>query len=213
MSPIQKVQARAAALETLGLAGSASPDDIRRAWKRLAFETHPDKSAGESGAFLGVNAAFEYLKSLKTDLGSEADYGPATHTGSAGTVPHRAVRPHIETRTDHLAEDDIAECRALLEDDPLEDAADHVAEAVHRKGRDLLYVVPGAAAPGLNRVALPAAVLTGRRKVAPKIVSFRVAGSCVGEILVPEETRLTEFPGARSVRIRFCQPPDDCGGE
>lgn len=102
---------------------------------------------------------------------------------------------------------DPHECRTLLENDPLEDAADHVVEAVHRKGWDLLYVVSRAAAPGLNRVALPAAVLTSRRKVAPKIVSFRVAGSCVGEILVPEETRLKEFPGARSVRIRFCQPP------
>jgi len=61
MSPLERVQARTAALEALGLEGSASSREIRKAWKRVAFETHPDRSAGETAAFLRAKTAFEYL--------------------------------------------------------------------------------------------------------------------------------------------------------
>lgn len=45
---------------TLGLAYDAGPDDVRRAFRRLARTTHPDRG-GSTDAFHGVRAAYDAL--------------------------------------------------------------------------------------------------------------------------------------------------------
>lgn len=52
------------AYEVLGVASSASPDQIRRAYRARAKDTHPDRAgdaAGASDAFLAVRVAYELL--------------------------------------------------------------------------------------------------------------------------------------------------------
>jgi len=212
MSPIEKVTARSAALDALGLSSAASPEDIRNAWRRLAFNTHPDKMAGEATAFLTAKAAFEYLGGKGKTFGAPGKWEPAFEDGPAGAERHPRPRPGIVAQTETLGKDDIASGRALLENDPVEGATDHVVEALERKGRSLVYMVPGAAGAGLNRVALPAAILSGcRGKVRPTVVTFDLLGASADEYVVADETRHAMFPGAREVRIRFCGS-SDCRG-
>ena len=47
--------------EILGLARGASKDDIRRAYRKLAQEHHPDKGTGEAQKFKEINEAYEVL--------------------------------------------------------------------------------------------------------------------------------------------------------
>lgn len=74
--------------EVLGIAKSASPDEIKRAYRKLALEYHPDrnksKEAGEK--FKEVNAAYEVL----SDSQKKAQYdqfGHAAFEQGAGQGP------------------------------------------------------------------------------------------------------------------------------
>ncbi len=49
----------ASAWQVLGLAPGASPEDIKRAFRRLALETHPDHLGGDGEAFRAVQRAYE----------------------------------------------------------------------------------------------------------------------------------------------------------
>ncbi|HSK22404.1 MAG TPA: J domain-containing protein [Egicoccus sp.] len=69
---------RTEALRILQLSGTAGDDDIKRAYRRLAREHHPDRG-GDSGTFHRLQQAYERLV--------DADDGPAI-------VPGRPSRPH-----------------------------------------------------------------------------------------------------------------------
>ena len=47
--------------ETLGLSRNASKDEIRRSYRKLAQEHHPDKDTGEAQKFKDINEAYEVL--------------------------------------------------------------------------------------------------------------------------------------------------------
>jgi len=48
--------------EVLGVGKSASPDEIKKAFRRAAIEHHPDKEGGNEEKFKEVNEAYEVLK-------------------------------------------------------------------------------------------------------------------------------------------------------
>jgi molecular chaperone DnaJ len=68
--------------ETLGLARTASPDDIKRAFRRLAMQFHPDrnKQAGAEARFKEINEAYEVL----SDPDKRAAYDRFGHAGVNG---------------------------------------------------------------------------------------------------------------------------------
>lgn len=222
MTPIEKAQAKSAAMAALGLGGRPAADEIRAAWKRIAFRTHPDRNGGALDAFARARAAYDLLWS---ELPEEARGGAGSEAGT-GTRPQRRTamgrRPRVAARVTEFSAEVIAHCRDVLREERGEADAgsaragtaapphatatlDHLPKAVHREGRCLTYVVATPLAAGTNRVALPTAILEDPRKVSPRIVSFRANASGPGDIEIPEAMRMRLFPGARSVRIRFAK--------
>lgn len=52
---------KSSALATLGLTANATPDEIKKAYRRLAMKHHPDRDKGNEETFKNIKAAFEYL--------------------------------------------------------------------------------------------------------------------------------------------------------
>lgn len=71
----------------LGVEKTASQDEIKRAYRKLAQETHPDKNDGDGSKFEPVKAAYEVL----SDPGRRERYD---QTGDDGRVPDK----HVEAK-------------------------------------------------------------------------------------------------------------------
>jgi DnaJ-class molecular chaperone len=83
------------ARDVLGVAPDASRDDIRRAYKKLAMEHHPDKG-GDPGAFIRVTAAYEALSHVSFDGDGPAPEppGPAPGAQFVRDLFARFMMPH-----------------------------------------------------------------------------------------------------------------------
>src|SRR5579862_6805457 len=72
--------------ELLGVTRTASADDIKKAFRKLAMQFHPDRNSGNKDAekkFKEVNHAYDILKD--TDKRAAYDrYGPAAFEGGMG---------------------------------------------------------------------------------------------------------------------------------
>lgn len=88
----------------------------------------------------------------------------------------------------------------LQSGDPI---VDHIADAVSFKGRSVTYLVASDVANGVNRVAVPSAVLENPRRQKPKIVVFSFAEEGPFEIDIPAELRDEISSGARRMSVRF----------
>ena len=57
--------------ETLGVAKSANSDELKRAYRKLAMQYHPDRNSGDKGAeqkFKDLNEAYDILTVSYTHL-------------------------------------------------------------------------------------------------------------------------------------------------
>lgn len=218
MDPIDRVRARADALAELGVDKNADTEEIRQAWRRIAFEAHPDHGASDTIGFSRAKAAYDLLRAETREAGLQAMRRAATAA---------VRRPAIRTRIVDLTEEERLACAALLSESAnsaetaaFEDAIavrdadviptsmsidtrDHVPGAVSCRGRSLTYCVPSHFRTGLNRIAVPPSVLVNAREDRPKILTFRAPRAGSGEFSVPVEMLSRLFPGARSVSIRF----------
>lgn len=211
MSFVERVNSLADARGVLGVGPQASIDDIRGAWKRVAFRTHPDRNGGRRADFDRAGAAYALL------LGETKAAAPDAEPAQA-----ELRRPRAEARAERLSDEAVAACARLLdqparfpgaaprpdfvhlEQDTAEaPVADHVPMAVERRGRDMVFVVAAALGEGVNRVAIPSAEFLDRRKIVPRIVVFRAPRSGAGVVVIPDEVLQKVVPGARSVKIRF----------
>ncbi len=66
--------------EVLGISKGASADEIKKAFRRLAIQYHPDKDGGDEAKFKGVNEAYEVLK----DQPKRQRYDQFGHAGVGG---------------------------------------------------------------------------------------------------------------------------------
>lgn len=66
--------------EILGIAKDASPDEIKKAFRRLAVQHHPDKEGGDETKFKEINEAYEVLK----DDAKRKRYDQFGHAGVGG---------------------------------------------------------------------------------------------------------------------------------
>ena len=71
--------------ETLGVARNATPEDIKKAYRKLAFQYHPDrnKDAGASDRFKEISEAYQVL----SDPERRASYDHYGHAGANGAAP------------------------------------------------------------------------------------------------------------------------------
>lgn len=68
--------------EVLGIAKDASPDEIKKAFRRAAIQYHPDKEGGDEEKFKEVNEAYEVLK----DSAKRQRYDQFGHAGVGGAA-------------------------------------------------------------------------------------------------------------------------------
>ncbi|MCB9820231.1 molecular chaperone DnaJ [Candidatus Nomurabacteria bacterium] len=77
--------------ETLGVGKSASDDEIKKAFRKLAVKHHPDKEGGNEEKFKEINEAYEVLKDKQKrqryDQFGHAGVGGASGGGHAGGNP------------------------------------------------------------------------------------------------------------------------------
>lgn len=66
--------------EVLGVSKDASPDEIKKAFRRLAVQHHPDKEGGDETKFKEINEAYEVLK----DASKRQRYDQFGHAGVGG---------------------------------------------------------------------------------------------------------------------------------
>jgi molecular chaperone DnaJ len=66
--------------EVLGIGKNASPDEIKKAFRRQAIQYHPDKQGGDEAKFKEVNEAYEVLK----DPSKRQRYDQFGHAGVGG---------------------------------------------------------------------------------------------------------------------------------
>jgi molecular chaperone DnaJ len=66
--------------EVLGVSKSASADEIKKAFRRLAVQHHPDKQGGDETKFKEINEAYEVLK----DQSKRQRYDQFGHAGVGG---------------------------------------------------------------------------------------------------------------------------------
>ena len=202
MSPIERVASRTQAFATLGVPPTATRSDIRKAYRTLAFETHPDRNPNGANAFSRIAEAYHFVCDNAEELGitdmPEAVAEPVAET----SAPRRVSRPSLKATEAEFDAGTQAECEAFLEEAGGE-GAQHVPSAIYRVGRNLTYYVPTPLMTGRNEVALPTGMLSDTRKTLPKIVTFdfRDVQGCMFEI--PAEICARHFPGARRIQIRF----------
>jgi molecular chaperone DnaJ len=68
--------------EVLGVGKSASADEIKKAFRRLAVKHHPDKEGGDEAKFKEINEAYEVLK----DQQKRQRYDQFGHAGVGGAA-------------------------------------------------------------------------------------------------------------------------------
>jgi molecular chaperone DnaJ len=68
--------------EVLGVSKDASPDEIKKAFRRAAVQHHPDKEGGSEEKFKEINEAYEVLK----DASKRQRYDQFGHAGVGGAA-------------------------------------------------------------------------------------------------------------------------------
>lgn len=192
MTPIERISRRSKALEVLGLDRNATRSDVRREFRKLAFERHPDHGNGSPEEFARISDAYRYLSET---IPEDAAPAPAN-------TPPTMSRPSVQAIETEFSEATLDACEAML-GAPDATCTRHITTRLYRKGRVLTYFVPTAPAKGLNRIALPTGDLVDTRRTEIRVMDIW-SGDIGGSIYdVPAQTCARDFPGARAVQIRF----------
>lgn len=202
MTPIDRVTQRAQAFTVLGVAASASRDDIRQAYRKLAFDKHPDRNPETSEEFARITEAYQFVTDHADELGIVEPDAHERAANSTSTPRPGVKRPTLQASQKKFGPVTIAECQKLLEDEG-EPGAWHVATEVYRVGRNLTYFVPSKLEKGRNEIAFPTGMLADSRRPMPRIIAIDSSEASGGFYKMDDDICAEHFPGARSIQIRF----------
>lgn len=200
LDSVELDQSVAKASAVLGVDAMASASEVKSAWKRRAFEMHPDRGNGSHEDLIRINLAYDVLKNRNPGQMRADPPKPRPRSAAPTSQP---VRPGIQSRTHLVTAMEVAACEAALMRHPDPEATDHTARAIDRKGRRITYTVSTGLDSGLNRIAVPTGFLVDNKSVAPVIVQLETQTMGAATYRVPEATRKALFKGAAEVVIRF----------
>lgn len=188
MNFFEKAQARAYAQETLGLAGHPDQDEIRAAYKKLAFEKHPDRGQGTADEFARISTAYALLKDDKGYTAADALRTPPTDTGAttirpkttrptsvpvnkmvdedakaASFVSPRRLRTAMTSRICRINANEAEECRTLLDEIPFMAEPDQDEISLRASILDVIKTTGAPHVPHRNH--LPYAIRQSGRRI------------------------------------------------
>jgi curved DNA-binding protein CbpA len=95
--------------ETLGVAREATPDQIKRAYRKAAKRAHPDRSGGHEAAMSAINVAYEVLmnptRRLRYDRTGQDNFGDIETTARNMLVGRFIAWIQTETKTQGMIEE------------------------------------------------------------------------------------------------------------
>ena len=94
--------------EVLGVDRSASADDIKRSYRRLAMKYHPDRNPGDAEAEASFKEASEAYEVLSDDDRRQR-YDQFGHEGLRGTPGHDFGSMNAEEEASNDAEEEFVE--------------------------------------------------------------------------------------------------------
>lgn len=193
MTPIERMKIRSDALATLGLKGSPTRSELRKVFRKLAFEKHPDHGNGSAEEFASITDAYSHLLETAID-----DIEPTP----ADVPAYSFKRPTMMGTKTAVCGRAVSACRDVL--DAHEGSGTlHVSTHLNRRGRILTYYVPSEPGLGLNKVAVATVDESDTDDIQAEVVDIWSSDVVGGVYTVPAQTCARKFPGVRSVQIRF----------
>ena len=220
MTPIERISIKSQALAALGLKNStATESEIKSAYRARVKEKHPDRCDGEAADFMRIMDAFEYLSGEAEDfdptprpstIKPDVEDRPVSRTPRPSmefdqkprerskTMSRPVSRPTLQATKIKFSEDILSACNALLGE-----TEGFVATHQKRSGRKIAYRVPVKLLQNVNKVAVPTGDLVDARQIKPVVLIIDASDIHAGVYHVPSDAVEAQFPGARSVEIRF----------
>jgi hypothetical protein len=193
---------RAAAYATLEISAEATPEEVRAAYRRRAFATHPDRAGGDAAAFHAVSDAYRSLSDPALHGAQEPRPAPEPDT-SSHVPPTDAAKVLFEYLSDLASEMILngATPELVVSFLAREGCPESVARALERDLRDRVRPAPSkppaASAPAKPPAAAPPVGPSVARQLLSSFPAWRavtvaaaaVAACVLGASLVVPLTR------------------------
>ena len=179
------------ALSILGMSGNPTKAEIKRVFRKLALEKHPDRGVTSHEEFAKINDA--YREALDHAENNAAPVRPSRH---------KVGRPAVKTSEREFSDAALRACRRALDEAQSAGGRQFATKLVQR-GSVLTFVVPGTASIGFNQIALPIEGGESTSRPSAIVLEFWSGDIRDGVYDIPADLCAKTFPDARGAKVRF----------